>query len=1056
MGSWITGWLRPVAGRRAAWRRERNFIAAKGPHRSDISWRLPSPSPVQWIAAAGFIAALGGAMVIASHARQLSLSADAHSSAADIFQPVMPGAAFRVPDRPGITFQQNAAGTFLVSSGMRAAPAVVVDLCNQSAGPGGRQLLPIRAGYHFADVARWAARNETHPGAVSLRHVALAAPEVTDMPRVTVTGRTTADKLQVAWDGRGPALRWLGDASGGRIGQGVHGTGELLREGWLSWGDGAALRIERRANRACPDAGDLVMQVFRTDGVNAGKAIVHAFPNAGPPMSAWMRPGEYRVGTAPAPTLEDQQLFQALVKGGLVRLGAGGLAELAPRDLAAWRSAPDGARAVELPGWRHVRPDEQAQALLARLYRMADGAFVREQVRIFNSERRLLAWRVRPVSALGDWQANVGNAAAPTTGAMPLAASRLFAELPQGWAPWTRIAGWPQADGVARAEVTLALPQPAAGGEKLQLLLAGRMLSVDGARLRAHPAPACTGRACPAADAVQLLDLELMPGARSISIQATPIEMAALAAPADQKYRHLRVEGGRLAWHALRQDDGSSRLPALADVRLEDRNGTVLWSGGSPTTAAIDAGLAPMLGMRSDHPNSIAGMLARLPSSAGMHSARVSIDLALQASGQHVLDCLGMRRGNWDGARCHGGEPAPRGRQAGLVVLDAETGDVLAAAGAGTGTVTAANWDEVRDFDRTNPARSALRLPALQHDGGAHRSPGSTFKVVTALGLELAARRDPRIEALLAGLPLDAINQMAARKGYAFQTNAATYPFQTRQAHITNFRDQHLDRRAQDGRLGLSQALTYSLNTWFAWSGELADRSLFGRPDGGAPDLHPLEAGALDSVRPVMGMARQLGFGTAWRLDGGLLPPDFPWSQWDALQASAARIDPVHTRHELRQMAIGLRMQSTPLQMALVSAAVGQGGLAAPRLLLALDGREAAASAPAPLGVRLDRVRAGMKGVVDSGTAASAFGGAQMARIRAGLSGKTGTAPTVSEGGRDLSTVWFTGWLERGTLPNQPRRLAVAAFISHSDATGGGHAAPVVAAVLASMERARQ
>jgi cell division protein FtsI/penicillin-binding protein 2 len=389
------------------------------------------------------------------------------------------------------------------------------------------------------------------------------------------------------------------------------------------------------------------------------------------------------------------------------------------------------------------------------------------------------------------------------------------------------------------------------------------------------------------------------------------------------------------------------------------------------------------------------------------------------------------------------------------VVLDAETGDVLAAAGAGSGSVTAANWDEVRNFDRTNPARSALRLPAFQHDGGAHRSPGSTFKIVSALGLELAARRDPDLDALMAGLPLDAINHMAARKGFAFQTNAATYPVHTRRAHITNFRDQHLDRRAQDGRLGLAQALTYSLNTWFAWSGELADLSLFGRPDGGAPDVQPLEAGALDSVRPVLAMARRVGFGQAWRLDGGLLPQDYAWSQWDALQASAARVDPVHTRHELRQMAIGLRMQATPLQMALVSGAVGQGAVIAPRLLLALDGREAPASPSTPLGVRLDRVRAGMKGVVDSGTAASAFGGQALARVRAGLSGKTGTAPTIEAGGRDLSTVWFTGWLEPGSLPGQRHRLAVAAFVSHSDATGGAHAAPVAAAVLASMERAR-
>ena len=44
------------------------------------------------------------------------------------------------------------------------------------------------------------------------------------------------------------------------------------------------------------------------------------------------------------------------------------------------------------------------------------------------------------------------------------------------------------------------------------------------------------------------------------------------------------------------------------------------------------------------------------------------------------------------------------------------------------------------------------------------------------------------------------------------------------------------------------------------------------------------------------------------------------------------------------------------------------------------------------------------------------------------------------------------GWLEPGSLPGQTRRLAFAAFVSHSAATGGGHAAPVVAALLQSMQ----
>lgn len=357
-----------------------------------------------------------------------------------------------------------------------------------------------------------------------------------------------------------------------------------------------------------------------------------------------------------------------------------------------------------------------------------------------------------------------------------------------------------------------------------------------------------------------------------------------------------------------------------------------------------------------------------------------------------------------------------------------------------------ANWQEARDFDRIDPATSPLRLPALQHDGGSWRSPGSTFKIVSSLGLELAAKSDPHLDALLDGMPLADINTYASSRGFDFRTEAPAYPEHGR-ARITNFRDQGLDRHAEDGRLGLAQALTYSLNTWFAWTGELSDRSLFGRPEGGAPDLQPLAPGALDAVRPIVAMARRLGFGQALRLDGGLLPADYPWSAWDALQTTPAGIDPVHTRHELRQMAIGLRMQATPLQMALAAGAVGQGRILHPRLLAELDGRRAQAEGGEPLDVRLDRIRAGMKGVVDIGTASGAFRAPALAQLRRGLYGKTGTAP-VGDG--RLATVWFTGFLEPGSLPHQNHRLALAVFVSHSEATGGEHAAPVAAAVLGS------
>jgi len=1053
-----------------------------------IAARTLGRQRAMWIAIVGVCVLAGGGTLIAGHARHLAAATVSMPQAVNsvraayAYQSVLPGAAFTVPAQAGLSTSIHPGGALLVASGMQAAPAVRVDLCSQMRSPTDARLLPLRLGYRFDDVKRWVQRNEQTNAQISLRNVLLVADGGADaVPEIQIEGTARADfidplsePLQLGWRNAQSGARWISDASFGQIEQGASGQVALRQQGWLLWGAASALRIERRANAMCPQAGELVVQMYRLApaaaaavGTPAG-ALVVAFPARGRAVSTTLAAGSYQVPAAAPAALEDQSLFNELQEQGLVRLTAAGAIELAPRDLPQWQAAGAAERAAELDNWKQVKPGAATHKLFKRLYYQADGAYVRQQIDIYNSERRLLAWRVKAPAGLAlDWSASAGSDASSgsvpamvaTTSQMPVAASRLFASLPQGWQPWTRVARWPQAAEGQGARpmvrLTLALPRAAQGGEVMQVLVAGRVTGTVGAS--AQVAPACTGRACAGGADVQQLTLTLQAGARSVQLTAQPLDFNA---PEDQKYRHLRVAAGRLVWQALSPAAGDAapgmpRPAAPSPVQLEDRNGTPLWTDGAPTQSAIEAGLAPLLGVSGDHANSVAGMLARLPvsdatvsrASGAAVGARLTLDLPLQALSQRVLNCVGMHRGRWDGKACIGGQPAPEGRHAGLVILDTETGDVLAAVGAGAGEVSAANWAEVRDFDRTSPARSPLRLPALQHDGGAHQSPGSTFKVVSALGLELAAQRDPQIDALLGGMPLPAINRLAQQRGFGFQTDAASYPLNPRLAHITNYHEQSLDRRAQEGRLGLAQALTYSLNTWFAWSGELSDQSLFGRADGGAPDLQALDADALDAVRPIVAAAHRLGFEQTLRLDGGLLPADFNWRSWDALQATPAHIDPIHTRHELRQMSIGLRMQVTPLQMALAAAAVGQGKVVAPRMLLTLGRTDSVVPEMKPVGIRLDRIKAGMKGVVDVGTGAGAFGGAALAGVRRGLYGKTGTAPS----GDDTATVWFTGWLEPGTLPGQTHRLAMAAFASHSDATGGEHAAPVLAAVLSTL-----
>lgn len=1080
-----------------AGQRGRPSVTLVSSHRPPSAPHAPSPVPttrrviparVVWMVVAGLVVTLGGGALIAGHARHLAEStastpqSAANIRAANAYQAVLPGIGFTVSEQPGVSASLHPGGALLIVSGLQAAPPVRVDLCSQMRGPTDPRLLPLRLGYRFDDVKRWVARNEEANVQISLRNVLLVADRasaVDAMPEIDIEGTGRADyadpasePLKLSWHARQGEARWLSDASFGQIEQGANGQVGLRQQGWLLWGANAALRIERRANAMCPQAGELLVQMYRpagstgtAPGAGAGisasaapsAALVTAFPARGTAVSAYFAPGQYQVPSAGPGELEDQSLFDALQAQGLIRLTASGTVDIAPRDLPQWQSAPSTERAAELGNWKQVPSGAVTKKLFKRLYYQADGAYVRQQIDIYNSERRLLAWRIKAPSNLTlDWSASTGGNAAngnapvmiATTGQMPVAASRLFATLPQGWQPWTRVARWSQAGegngGSPVVHLALNLPRAASGGEVVHMLIAGRVGSgVTGAS--AQFAPACSGRACASNNDVQHITLTLQAGARSIQLDLQPLDFNT---PEDQKYRHLRVANGRLIWQALAQSDNTvARSSAPSPVQLQDRNGTMLWTDGAPSEGAVEAGLAPLLGVSTEHANSIAGMLARLPAPKGAVDATLTLDLPLQALSQRVLECVAMHRGRWESGRCAGSQPAPEGRHAGLVILDTETGDILAAAGAGAGDVSAANWAEVRDFDRTSPARSPLRLPALQHDGGAHQSPGSTFKVVSALGLELAAQNDPQIDTLLGGMPLQAINRLAAQRGYGFQTDAASYPLNPRLAHITNYREQSLDRRAQEGRLGLAQALTYSLNTWFAWSGELSDRSLFGRPDGGAPDLQALDADALDSVRPIVAAAHRLGFEQAQRLDGGLLPADFNWRNWDALQSTPAHMDPIHTRHELRQMSIGLRMQVTPLQMALASAAVGQGRVVSPRMLLSLDGRDGAQQTAPPLGIRLDRIKAGMKGVVDVGTGAGAFRGAALASVRPGLYGKTGTAPS----GDDTATVWFTGWLEAGSLPGQTHRLAMAAFVSHSDATGGEHAAPVMAAILSTL-----
>ena len=154
-------------------------------------------------------------------------------------------------------------------------------------------------------------------------------------------------------------------------------------------------------------------------------------------------------------------------------------------------------------------------------------------------------------------------------------------------------------------------------------------------------------------------------------------------------------------------------------------------------------------------------------------------------------------------------------------------------------------------------------------------------------------------------------------------------------------------------------------------------------------------------------------------------------------------VDP-STPVDVARLAIGQeRLLATPLQMALVAAAVANGGqLVEPQPVQevrAPDGSVVRRPQPVFLGRAMTTetaatLRGLMREVVDDGTGSAA----NVAGLD--IAGKTGTAETGEEGRNDA---WFIGF-----APASAPRYAFAVLVEDTEGTGGDVAAPIAAAVV--------
>ena len=383
-------------------------------------------------------------------------------------------------------------------------------------------------------------------------------------------------------------------------------------------------------------------------------------------------------------------------------------------------------------------------------------------------------------------------------------------------------------------------------------------------------------------------------------------------------------------------------------------------------------------------------------------------DYLVGVSGERLIqvDARGYRHGEWNGRRAKAGPDLVTTLDIGIqrelerqldgvvgaaVVLDPRDGAVLALASSPS-----------FDINRFVPGISPEEYRRLNDDPGKplldraiaeYYAPGSTFKPITALAA-LASGIDPTAEYDCTGIY--SLGEWRLR----------------------------CSRRWGHGGIAMRRALEMSCNTYFC---DIAHRI---------------------GTEPIVAAARSFGLGARTGVDlGGEKPGTVPDAEWKRAKKGEEWFP-----GDTCQMAIGQGMlQVTPLQMAVVAAALANGGDVYRPYLKAIAPGEPKPKPARTLPMRrsyVEMVRMGMLDVAERGTGKriaereDADGRVFRLAVRAG--GKTGTAEVGSANNRRKNT-WIIAF-----APFEEPTIAVAMIVENGE-SGGLTVAPRVHALLASV-----
>ena len=770
-----------------------------------------------------------------------------------------------------------------------------------------------------------------------------------------------------------------------------------------------------------------------------------------------------------AAATEDARLFHDLLDAGLLLPTADGTIDRLPEDYALLERIAD----EQAPFARSAETRRTRRHLLRQLDSSGVGSLVRRELRLWNQTRTVTAVRDDRPRAEGDtstrWSAfNSRGRPLPPSDLVPESFGFVHGGiLRAGFSDWLSAHA-------GSGPVTFRTEIAGTTARVLTIQVVGELDTqtvpphADVERRTPPPTSSCAEDSVAYVVRVPIPAGE-RPTAVTLTVTPTPNCSGNVHGLA---IRLVTPEGDaqpRYAWRSIRRAKPASRFVVrTADgIALTSQDGD-----GSPTRATYDLGLLPIVGTGRGDTLSLSGMLARTPSPPRTVALALTIDSHAQKAAHDALRWGITRLGNdrWAAER-----------KGALVVLDAEDGAILAVAGHPTVPLGVHPWDYAA-FSTTYPLRDPATVIAWEVVD-KHNTPGSTFKPVTALALMMEQNPSIRetLHSLIRGVDSSGLTSLTglsrnssrflAYKGAKAIPNFGGAPFGrywSRPQRARACLPATTSSASGRARFGLTEAVQFSLNAWFARLALLMEQA---KIDEYAARIENHDGARIPAPELTLTRtARWLGIDDRTRLDlAANVPPTVRLARFaspavDVLFPQLARSTVAGMAFNKRDLGarrlmmyttalngIGQTVSASPLHMALAAATVSSGHRVGPHLLSLWDGRPLPAPPTTPLPVApelLDHLRSGMKAVVEAGTAARAFPPPLACRVY----GKTGTAEI--DAARSFNSAWFIGWREPATTAG--RRLAIACMVTHATGQfrfGGTACAPVVSRFLEELER---